>query len=150
MAIIINFQKETGEGFLNSLSNGKPITPPRGDSWNANEMLTLAGACFFAAMTHGPAAMGSPSFIGKEYEPGKELEGMHPEHQEAVEETFQDDLHAAIDYYSYLSQHVFDDEYDQLCEPNCIAWVQWDKGEKKMKPLKGFKDHPKQMLDPED
>ena len=51
--INIHFEKERAEYLLECLIDGKPIEPPD-IGWTIDDMLALAGACFFAAMIQGP------------------------------------------------------------------------------------------------
>ncbi len=55
MAIGISFDKAKAKVFLDCLANGKPVPPQDPRGWTVYDMLALAGACYFAGMSHGPA-----------------------------------------------------------------------------------------------
>ena len=51
----ITFKKDRSLYFLNCLQNGRPMLhDPEPPGWTVDEMLQLAGACFFAVAAHGP------------------------------------------------------------------------------------------------
>ncbi len=131
MAIAIKFDKGRASYYLDCLSAGKPISPS-GDGWTGNDMLALAGACFFAAQSQGPA-----SFWLTEIP-----ESLHTEHRELVDETFSNDVHAAIKFYGFLTMCVQDGDYDERCEPEASALVALE-GEVRwaLTPIKGFKGY---------
>ena len=132
MAIAVKFDKSRAVYYLDCLANGRPVEPTAG-GWTGNEMLALAGACFFGAMSQGPQ-----SFWLKEIP-----ETLHPEHRELVEQTFDNDLHAAIEFYSHLTTQVADDQYDSAYAPQVVALVSQEGDLKKnLVPIKGIKGHP--------
>ena len=50
------FRKERATYFLDYLLNGRPMLHDfEQPGWTVDEMLQLAGACFFAVAVHGPA-----------------------------------------------------------------------------------------------
>jgi hypothetical protein len=117
--IAIRFEKTRAEHYLDSLQNGLAIQPPDGPGWTVHEMLALAGACYFAAMSHGPPLQ-------------KNTDSLHHEHREMVEEEFYGDLHAAIEFNSQLSMMVKDGDYDAQCGPVCTALVENRDGQHKV------------------
>lgn len=134
MSIAVRFDKGRTQHYLDALANGNSIEAPPG-AWTGNDMLALAGACSFGAMSQGPQ-----SFWLKEL-PAE----MHPEHREQKEEAFMHDLEAAIGFYRQLTMLLKDDEYDQALQPECLALVSKTvEGEEHltMKPVKGFKEYP--------
>ena len=53
MAIAVFFDKARAECVIRSIQKGKPIeASPEG--WSGRELVALAGACYFAALGHGP------------------------------------------------------------------------------------------------
>jgi hypothetical protein len=52
MPVGINFSKAKAERFIDALDHGRPIEP-MGNRWTTDDMLALAGAAHFAAMSHG-------------------------------------------------------------------------------------------------
>jgi hypothetical protein len=132
--IIVNFNKARAEQLLNCLRTGAPIAP-RGQGWAGNDMLALAGACFYAAMSQGPA-----SFWLRDIP-----DNLHAEHTEAEVSQFLNDLRAAIEFYSELTRLVHDDEYDEKCDPDVIAKAtQEGEVRRSVTPLRGFKQKPRQ------
>ena len=132
MAIGVKFDKARALYYLQCLKNGQPTNPPNG-VWTGNDMLSLAGACFFGALSQGPE-----SFWLKEIP-----EEMHPEHQELVEEQFDHDLHAAISFYGHLTMLVHDDQFDDGYESHVFALVSQEGDlERRLTPVKGVKGHP--------
>jgi hypothetical protein len=53
MAIMVKFNEARAQYPLQCLAVGTPIRPGQ-DGWTGNDMLALAGACFFGAMSQGP------------------------------------------------------------------------------------------------
>ena len=126
----INFNKAQAERFLAALRNGTAIdAPPEG--WSINDMMALGGACFFAAMSHGP-------ILDKVR--GIDTSKLPHEHREAREDTLMQDLHDAIEFYGQLTSLVADSRFDPEYEPNVVALVFTDAdGKKQLIPHKGFK-----------
>jgi hypothetical protein len=110
----VNFRKERAEYLLDCLATGKPIAPSQAGEWTIDDMMALAGACHFGAMSHGPilaTVMGiDTTKLPKEY-------------QEAHEETLFADLRAAIEFYGHLTMLVEDGQYDSEFEPCMVAAV---------------------------
>jgi hypothetical protein len=129
----ITFRSERAQEILDCLNSGKPIGPgPCG--WSIDGALAVAGACFFLAMSHGPITYTSQ---------GIDISQFHSGHQEAVEETFHDDLHCAVDFYGQLKMAVNEDEFDSQYRPEVQALVAHDpNGENRVFPLRGFKGLP--------
>ncbi len=131
MAIAIKFDKQRAQQLLDTLANGMPIEPPA-EGWTGNDMLAVAGACFFGATSQGPA-----SFWLRDLP-----ENLHQEYREAAEETFMNDLRAAVEFYSHLSMMVQDKTYDDSFAPCSLALVTQEGDIKStVLPIKGFKDH---------
>jgi hypothetical protein len=127
--IAIQFDKSRAEHFLDALAHGKPITPGDGRGWTQFDMLMLAGACHFAALSHGPMAFhyhGVPASA---------------EHREADWNTFQGDLLGVINFYSQLTTAVKDGKYDADFEPQVrgILRCKIDGIEIEVSPAAGFK-----------
>ncbi|MEI8374618.1 MAG: hypothetical protein WCJ35_17470 [Planctomycetota bacterium] len=104
----MNFQKERGEYLLDCIANGKAIEPPE-CGWTINAMLAVAGACHFAALSHGP-------IVAKAM--GIDVSKLPTEYQEAHEETLFADLQAAIGFYSHLTMLVKEGTYHEQFEPS--------------------------------
>lgn len=126
----INFDKAKTERFLNCLRTGSPVAGVQ----TVDDFAALAGACFFAIMSHGPIMRKVMAEAeGREYE-----EPAHPEHREAQEEEIYKDIHAAIEYYGQMTMLVADGQYDQHFEPQHKAAVSVDdKGELHVSVLSG-------------
>src|SRR5689334_4966595 len=92
MAIIVKFNKARAEYLVRCLSSGTPINPEQ-DGWSGNDMLALAGACLFGAMSQGPR-----SFWAQDIP-----KNLSAERRQAKEATFFNDLHAAIEFYGHLT-----------------------------------------------
>jgi hypothetical protein len=127
--IAVQFAKARAETFIECIKAGKPIGPGP-DGWTGNEMLALAGACYFAARSHGPSAYWLKAV---------DVANLHDEHREHVEESFENDLHAAIDCYAQLTMLVCDGTYDSACDPVAVALVgQEGDVTRRLKPVTGF------------
>lgn len=129
--ITIKFSKARAQEFIQALARGNPILAPD-QKWTGNDMLALAGACFFAAMSHGPS-----SFYGTE-----SAHPLKPKDQKAIEDTFFNDLHGAVEFYAHLTQLVRDGLYDEQYEPEVRALVtQQGNVTKTIRPVRGFRFH---------
>lgn len=132
--IIVNFNKARAEEILHCLNTGDPIAPS-GEGWTGNDMLALAGACFYAAMSQGPA-----SFWLRDIP-----ENLHSEHTEAEVSQFMNDLRAAVEFYAELTRLVHDNEFDHKCDPDVLAKAtQEGEVSRSITPLRGFKERPRQ------
>lgn len=122
----VMFEKARAEAILAAIENGEPI-PAADHGWTIYELMQVAGACYFAAMSHGP--------------PTADLErlGQLPlEHREATEETLYQDIHDAIEFNSHLTMQVQDGGYDEHFEPLTTAIVRRDAdGEQQILPITG-------------
>src|SRR5262245_38083433 len=128
MAIGIKFDKARAEQVLDCLAHGKPIPPGSARGWTAHDMVALAGTCFLAAMSQGPALYQHTDWSK-----------VPNEHREAVEETLFDDLHAAIEFYGQLSILVREKEYDAKgFAPRCEAVLWLEGGHKVVIPGEGM------------
>ncbi len=129
MAIMVKFNKARAQYLLQCLASGTPIEPET-EGWTGNDMLALAGACFFGAMSQGPA-----SFWGWDIP-----DNLHPEHQEAEEEVFINDLHAAVEFYGNLTRLVLDGEYDEGYDANVEVLVTQEGDiHKTLRPISGVR-----------
>ncbi len=115
----INFDRDKAERILQSLNSGKPIELLSPEGWTGHDMLALAGACFFGAMSQGPGMY--------QLSRGVDFNKMPTERREAVQETFANylhDLRAAVEYYCHLTMLVADGVYDARgYEPRCRGAV---------------------------
>ena len=127
MAYPIHFDKATAVRFLQALRSGQAIEPPEG-GWTIHAMLALAGACHFAASTHGPLA-----FSGH----ASAWERLPHEHKEARMGTLFEDLLLAIDFYSHLTILVQVGEFDDRFAPHVEAIVSRNDGEHHVTVRKG-------------
>ena len=130
----VNFEKARTARFVQALANGEPI----GAVENADDMLALAGACFFAVLSNGEqlsqiaakvAAQGLPEPI---------------EHAESDQQMARiiGDVHAAVEFVANLTQSVYHDEYDASFDATVQALVNRSSGQLTVYPLMGFKDAP--------
>jgi hypothetical protein len=129
MAYPVTFDKGKVEDWLRSVGEGGDLRcPERG--WGIYDMLCLAGVCFAGVMSNGPIA----------YQLGKEqYEQMPAEHREAREETFENDLTAAILFCAQLALAIQDGEYDQRYEPILKALVYMQGDQRIVRALAGVK-----------
>jgi hypothetical protein len=130
MAFPIEFNKAQAVAFLEAVESSSPIAVPEG-GWNVHNLLTLAGVCHFAVMSHGPIQSWG------EYK--EAYSKLHPEHREATDETFLDDLTDAILFLSELTRLVQDDDFDQHFEPTVQALVASWRGKHVVEAVKGFR-----------
>jgi hypothetical protein len=98
----VKFQRERAEQLLQAIKAGTPIEPPDAKDWNALDMIVVAGALYFAAMTHTRPP---------EYTDDEDIE-RHPR-----------DLLAAVEFASVLVGMVEDGEYDGHAESEAQAAV---------------------------
>ena len=96
-------------------------------------MLMLAGACYFAVLSHGPWQQRIKEIAGQEA-PGE----MPNELSEAIEETHTADLHAAIDFIFELTMRIIDGEYDDRYQECVRALLRGDTMQ--LTPVEGFLD----------
>jgi hypothetical protein len=129
MAYPINFDEATAVRFLQALRSGRAIEPP-GGRWTIHAMLALAGACHFAASTHGP-----PAFTGD----ASAWERLPHEHKEARMGTLFEDLRRAIEFYSHLTMLVQVGEYDDRFAAHVEAIVYRGDREDRVAPRTGFR-----------
>lgn len=124
MAIAINFDKAKAERLVEALNNKKPLDTPR----DVDDILALAGACFFMAMSQAPALH-------------KAVDWSRVGHDESDEnqDTFFADLHAAIEYYGQLTMLVAAGEYDDSFDPQHKAIVMMQHDRKTVIPVEGVR-----------
>lgn len=135
----ITFEKKRAERFTQCLAEGNPIGAVR----TVDEILALAGACFFFLFSHGPIfRRAAAEMQGQITETPK-----HPEHAEADDELVFNDIHAAIEFAGHLAMLIHDGEYDESYEQliRCLV-TETSEVEKQLVPLSGFKTT-KNLLD---
>jgi len=125
MAIAIRFNPTKADHLLQALSAGKTLDAPR----NIDEVLALAGACFFHAMSRAP-----------ELHKGVDWERLGKKPKEQSEEAFLADVQAAIEYYAHLMMLVAVGEYEQNFTGPHEAIVLVQKDHKTVIPLAGTND----------
>jgi hypothetical protein len=121
----IVFNKARAEELLAIIGEGKDIPAPAG-GWNCDQMLQVAGALLFAAMSHGPvdkSRVDKPSSANGD----------------TSTQSLSDDLHMAIDFYSDLTMMVCGETYDRRFEPELTAVVMRDGNERGFKVISGGK-----------
>ena len=123
----IVFNKQRAEELVASIGEGKDIPAPSG-GWNSDDILQVAGALFFAAMSHGPP----PIDKDRHFSSGN---------GDVATRTLAHDLHMAIDFYSDLTMMVCGGTYDQRFEPQLQAVVVREGNERGFKILKGGKSN---------
>ncbi len=130
----INFNKDTALRFLDCLINGKRIEPGGAQpDWSVDDMLQLAGACFFALALNGPE-WAQTTWWGTE-------SGQHTEHVDAEIEAMMHDLHAAIHFTAQLTQLADWGTYDREYEPRVRCGIKAidTNVEASVVPVEGFK-----------
>lgn len=126
---MVKFNKARAQHLLQCLASGSSIAPEQ-EGWSGQDMLALAGACFFGAMSQGPASFWSRDIP----------KNLHPEYREAEEASFFNDLHAAVEFNAKLMMLVQDGAYDDGYEPHVKALVTQAGGVRKsMQPISGIK-----------
>jgi len=121
----IVFNKDRAEQLVSTIGQGKAIpAPPTG--WNSDQLLQVAGALFFAAMSHGPP-------------PKERLEDLPSENGDTSTQSLSEDLHMAIDFYSDLTMMVCGESYDERFEPELTAVVMRVGNDRGFKIVKGGK-----------
>lgn len=125
MAVAINFDKAKAERFLEGLSKGKAL----GAMETVDDVLALAGACFFMAMSQGGALHQGVDW--------SKVPGGQPE--DVNEDTFIQDIHAAIEYYAQLFLLVADGAYDENFDEQHRAIVLLERGKKTVVPVEGMR-----------
>jgi hypothetical protein len=134
MAIAINFDKAKAARFLDSLTKGKAIQGVE----TVDDILALGGACFFMAMSQGPVL----------YEEVDWAKVADAEPEEGSEDTFIQEIHAAIEYYAQLMLLLADGEYDESFDACHRALVMLDEGNKTVIPIAGMRDDSLTEIEP--
>jgi len=131
----VNFVKERALRYMQCLDEGRMVEPEQ-EEWTINEMLGLAGACFFALLSHGPVLRRTAA----------EIQGMvlekpeHREHEEADYEMVCNDIHAAVACVAHLTMLAWDEEYDDAFEEFvCCFTTQEGEVSRSIKAISGFK-----------
>lgn len=122
----IVFNKARAEQLVAQIGEGQDISAPVG-GWNSDQLLQVAGALFFAAMSHGPPAI------------DKSLDNRPSENGDSATRNLSDDLHTAIDFYSDLTMMVCGGTYDDRFEPDLQAVVVREGAERGFKIIRGGK-----------
>ncbi|HJQ78740.1 MAG TPA: hypothetical protein VJ828_02235 [Lacipirellulaceae bacterium] len=122
----IVFDKARAEQLVAQIGGGHDIPAPA-DGWNSDQLLQVAGALFFAAMSHGPPAI-DPS-----------IENRPSDNGDSATRNLSDDLHMAIDFYSDLTMMVCGGTYDDRFEPEMQAVVVREGMERGFKIIRGGK-----------
>jgi hypothetical protein len=123
----IVFHKARAQELLTILGEGRDIPAPAG-GWNCDQMLQVAGALLFAAMSHGPATVDKNPSADQPNSNGN-----------TATQSLADDLHMAIDFYSDLTMMVCGDTYDGRFESELTAVVMRDGRERGFKVIRGGK-----------
>jgi hypothetical protein len=123
----IVFHKARAQELLTILGEGRDIPAPSG-GWNCDQMLQVAGALLFAAMSHGPASTDQNRSANLSNSNG-----------DTATQSLADDLHMAIDFYSDLTMMVCGETYDERFEPELTALVMREGGERGFKVIRGGK-----------
>jgi hypothetical protein len=135
--IAVHFDKQYAELFIDAIQNGKPIPPMDGVNWTGNNMLTLAGMLYASVFSQGPHTHQLAGITAAQ------RNKMPEEHREAVESTFNTDIHDAIDFVTMLTFKVMDKQFDDQFHPSVAALVFTKaEGGKGCIPHKGFKEFP--------
>ncbi len=122
----IVFNKARAEQLVERIGEGQDIPAPAG-GWNSDQLLQVAGALFFAAMSHGPPVI------------DKAIENRDSGNGDTATRTLSDDLHTAIDFYSDLTMMVCGGTYDERFEPELQAVVVREGPERGFKIVRGGK-----------
>ena len=130
--IAFTFDKTTGVQFVKTLAEGGPIRHE--GPWTADEMLTLAGACYFAVFSQGPTMDKVAVHLVKK------VPERHPEHAEAREQEFNADIHGAIEFLSTLAMRAYGGDYYEHFEPVLQALLNLT--DHSVASLRGFKARP--------
>ena len=126
----INFEKSRPARYLQCLAEGEPV----GIVHTVDEILAMAGACFFALQSHGPLLRS----LAAEMQGRSMDEAPHPEHKEADDELVLSDLKCAIEFVGVLSRLVQDGEYDEQFEETVRCLVHQDGETPVVTPVAGF------------
>ena len=129
MAFPIEFEKSRAEYFLDCLANAKPIE----EVWTRNSVLALAGACLFAASSHGPVL-----------HEDRKWDDLPLERQEMIQAVFNSELHGAIQFYCDVTLAVNDGTYDEEYESIMRGIVAQEDDGLRFTPTEGFKGESEQ------
>lgn len=136
----IHFKRDLALRFMKSLDKGLPIEPPDGQ-WTRDNALMLAGACRFLALSQGPVRSVRGEG-GLRLQSVKEIQRLPLETREALTQTLDADLSAAIVWYSHATEAALDGKYDADFEPEHRAIL--DGGTSELSSPTGFK-HPEKF-----
>ena len=123
----IVFNKARAEQVVATIGEGKAIPAPPG-GWNSDQLLQVAGALFFAAMSHGPPKLDKERF-----------NDLASANGDTATQSLSQDLHMAIDFYSDLTMMVCGETYDERFEPELLAVVMQAGADRGFKIIKGGK-----------
>jgi len=130
----LNFEKARSQRYVECIAEGKPI----GVVHSVDEMVAMAGACFFGLLSHGPLlrkAAGEMQGVALD-PPGTR------EHAEADDAMVYADTRAAIEFVGHLTMLIRDGEYDEDFEEQVRCLLSDADGQKQVAPVQGFKNHP--------
>jgi hypothetical protein len=123
----IGFSKSRAEQLISVIGEGQDIPAPN-RGWSCDEMLQVAGALLFAAMSQGrPDIDKDPS------------QNVASKNGDMTTNALCDSLHMAIDFYSDLTMMVCGGSYDERFEPTLQGVVLRDGGERAFKIVEGAK-----------
>jgi hypothetical protein len=94
--IAVEFDQEYAQAVLDALASGEPI-PTHDGTLRVFDMLSIAGACMFAAMTHGPT-LTQPD--------------LNAEQRAERDRAFMDDVLGAIEFLAEQHMRVLDGEFE--------------------------------------
>lgn len=126
--IHLHLKRDEVVHFLRCLADGVSIDHQGG--WTRDQMLSLAGACFFGALSQGPAKYLHDQDV---------LKQLDPEHHEAVGDQLHTDLLLAIEFGMFMADLVRNDGYDEDHEPELEVILSERDGKKVMQPVRGFR-----------
>jgi hypothetical protein len=124
----IVFNKQRVEQLVRAIGQGQDLPAPA-NGWSCDQMLQVAGALFFAAMSHG-----RPELDRERFDDFAGING------DPSTQTLSDDLHMALDFYSDLTMMVCGDTYDDRFEPELLAVVMRSGPDRGFKIIRGGKD----------
>ncbi|HEX5557491.1 MAG TPA: hypothetical protein VFX13_07710 [Gaiellales bacterium] len=108
------------ERVLGSIADGEPIEPMESDTFSAPDLLSIAGACFFAIIRKGQP-LGQPDLT--------------PEQQQAERAQHEADLAAAIIFTAQVYDVLSGGEYDVAWEEKMRCRVAAPQATEQFKPI---------------
>jgi hypothetical protein len=133
---LVHFKKDYAQLVFDAIKGRKPIPPPP-EGWTGSAMLQAAGILSAGVQSQGPHSLAA---LGKTV---KDLDGLHLEHREAVDQTHVKDVGLAIEFASVAGFHVLDKTYDEHFGPEFMAIVYATAdGGQALTAVRGFKGSP--------